>query len=254
MLEVKVIPCLSDNYTYLVRCEETKKTAAIDPGEAQPILNELKQTNWELNQILITHNHHDHIGGVVELFKNFPKIEIIGAKAQAPNQTQFVIEGDKVLVGTSFFEVISCAGHTSKCINYYDAKNLILFSGDTLFLAGCGRLLGGTAEQLYTSFNKIKQLPTATKIYFGHNYSLKNLEFALSVEPNNSLAKKRYLLIKQNKEKFTAPTTIDAELSTNPFLRLDSKEIIQSVSDKTNSKINNALDLFTKLRQLKDSF
>ena len=257
MLTVKVLNCLSDNYTYLLYCQESGATAALDPGAAKPILAELDKDKKQLDKILITHPHFDHIGGIGELKKYFPKVEVVGftkSAEQIPEQNILVKEGSQLKLGNSCFDILECPGHTQYCINYYEAKQQLLFSGDSLFLAGCGRLLGGDANQLYQSLAKIKNLPTDTKIYFGHNYSLKNLEFALSLEPDNPELQNRYTEIRESKTNFNSPTTLKEELATNPFLRLSSETILKSVMQKANSTITDSIDLFTKIRQLKDSF
>ncbi len=259
IMEVIPIPYNSDNYAYLLSCSKTGHCALVDAGAKDPILNVLREKNINLKKILCTHHHFDHIAAVSDIKAHYPDIEVLGsqnAKGKIPELRHFLKEGDVFSVGETSFEVLESFGHTQSCISFYSKTEKILFSGDCLFLAGCGKLLEGNAEQLYHSLNKIKALPKQTKVYFGHNYNLNNLKFALTVEPNCQPLISRY---NQESDKQINPlaccqTTIQEELDTNPFLRLDAKEIELSVTKKTNTSCKNPLDLFTKLRHLKDQF
>ena len=194
-MEITIIPYSNDNYAYLLSCSKTGETALVDAGEKKPILDALQKKNVDLKKILCTHHHFDHIAAVSDIKNHYSDAEVLAsqnAKGKISEAKHFLKEGDIFSVGETSFEVLESFGHTQSCISYYSKQENILFSGDCLFLAGCGRLLEGTAEQLYNSLDKVKALPPQTKVYFGHNYNLNNLKFALSVEPKNQKLVARY--------------------------------------------------------------
>ena len=259
MVEITPIAYNNDNYAYLLNCPKTGETALIDAGEKKPILDALQKKNVDLKKILCTHHHFDHIAAIPKIKADYPNLEVFAHKntrGKIPEAKHFLEEGGSVEIGKTTLEVLESFGHTQSCISYYSKQENILFSGDCLFLAGCGRLLEGTAEQLYNSLDKVKALPPQTKVYFGHNYNLNNLKFALSVEPKNQKLVARYDAENKKQKNISAccQTTIQKELETNPFLRLNSKEISNSIAEKIGRKAENTLDLFTQLRYLKDKF
>ncbi len=254
MLKITQLPVLNDNYIYLIHDELSGETAVIDPAQSEPVLNYLKQQNWQLTYILNTHHHHDHVGGNVEL-KKATQCKIAGSKsdnARIPEIDRLLTENDSLTLGDYTIEIIECSGHTLGHIAFYIPDANALFCGDTLFSMGCGRLFEGTAEQMYHSLQKFKALPADTKIYCAHEYSVANARFALSVEAHNIDLQNHYTKIQALRlaNKSTVPTTLAQELKINPFLRCDSLEIHQHLNLKNRSD----LEVFTVLRELKNNF
>jgi hydroxyacylglutathione hydrolase len=236
------VPVLSDNYSYIIACSETKKAAIIDPSEASPILRALTKDNLEPIAIVNTHHHQDHTGGNAEILATYPVPIISG-----PNNKHLDI-------GTLSFTIISVPGHTRDHIALYGHE--ALFSGDTLFASGCGRLFEGTASDMYQSLNTLSKLPDDTKVYCAHEYTITNLQFAHSVEPHNrDIQEKLTWAIEQQKNNQpTVPSTIGEEKKYNPFLRCDSPEIIQNLKQKGFTDLDEAVKVFAALRKLKDHF
>lgn len=254
MLDIIQIPVLTDNYIYLLHDAVSGETAAIDPALAEPVLAALKQRGWQLTTILNTHHHGDHVGGNSEL-KRQTGCQVIGANAdkhRIPAIDKTVVDRDVVKLGTHSAQVMETAGHTSGHIVYYFAEDNALFCGDTLFVMGCGRLFEGSAEQLWQSLQKLKALPTETRVYCAHEYSENNARFALSVEPDNLALQQKMTVIQQRRANNlpTVPSTIGEELATNPFFRADSPALRANLSCVENT----AVEVFTKLRRLKDNF
>lgn len=254
MLNIIQIPVLSDNYIYLLHDEPSGETAVVDPTLAKPVLDVLKQQGWQLTYILNTHHHSDHVGGNLEL-KQQTGCQIMGSAAdrhRIPAIDRGVQEGDVISLGRQSAQVISTAGHTSGHIVYYFAEDNALFCGDTLFVMGCGRLFEGSAAELWQSLQKLKALPATTRVYCAHEYSENNARFALSVEPDNLALQEKMTRIKQLRANglSTVPSTIAEELATNPFFREDSSSLRKNI----NCIANPAVEVFARLRQLKDSF
>ncbi len=257
MYQVHRIPAFSDNYLWLLAADEGK-CAVVDPGDAGPILAFLEEKSWCLTEILLTHHHADHIGGVSALLTHFPDCKVYG-----PNSPRFaslanpVSQDQKIkLIATGTeLTVLELFGHTRDHIGYVDATNA--FVGDTLFSIGCGRLFEGTAAQLFESLEKLKQLPDNSRVYCAHEYTLSNLAFAMAVEPeNNGLVKYKAeveALLAQNLA--SIPTTIARESRLNPFMRCHEVEIQTAIQRQFNlSYLPSPLDTFTHLRNWKDSF
>lgn len=254
MYSVTIIPMLNDNYSYLIHDTGSRQTAVVDPPLAQPVLEVLAANGWQLNFIFNTHHHGDHVGGNLEL-KQKTGCKVVAAQAdrhRIPGCGIGVNDNDVVMLGNLAATIMATPGHTSGHIVYYFADQCLLFCGDTLFVMGCGRLFEGTAEQLWHSLQKLKRLPEATGIYCAHEYTQANGRFALSVEPDNHALQQRMLAVKQARENGqpTVPSTIAQELATNPFFREDSPALQKAIGMSGKS----ALDVFTKLRKLKDSF
>lgn len=240
MLEIKVIPALTDNYVYLLRDSSTEKTAVVDPSLAAPVMDCLVKLNWPLHYILNTHHHWDHTGGNLKL-KEATRAKIVGFKGDAGRIEGMDIqlkEGDQFELGKSTASVIEIPGHTLGHIAFYFEEAEALFCGDTLFSLGCGRLFEGSPDQMFSSLTKLKTLPESTKVYCGHEYTLDNIAFTKSVLPGleglKSFEAKANQLRQQNKP--TIPSTIELEKQLNPFL------IAQSA------------DEFADFRRKKDSF
>lgn len=233
MLEVLQIPVWRDNYAYLARCPATDTVACVDSPEAGPILEVLDAKGWTLDLLLNTHHHPDHIGAN-KVLKEKTGCRIVGSchdPERIPGIDRQVDEGDVVQVGEQHARVLFIPGHTRGHIAYYFEQGQAVFSGDTLFVAGCGRLFEGTAEQLWSSFQKLMALPPETKIYGAHEYTLSNIRFALTVDPDNlalRVLEVQAQALRETKQP-TVPSTIAQELQTNPFLRVDRSEIAQAM-------------------------
>lgn len=252
MLNIKSIPAFNDNYIWLIENSD-RRCAVVDPGDAAPVLAYLQQHQLSLEAILITHHHNDHIGGVAELVRQHPNVDVVGpANEPIPTLTHAVEGGDQIKLFDEVFFVLGLEGHTRGHIGYVgDGK---LFCGDVLFSAGCGRVFEGTMEQMHTSLSKIAALPEETKVYCAHEYTASNLAFALAVEPDNELLQqyrdKVNRLRAQNKP--TLPTTIGHEKWINPFLRTDQATVIRSVANRTQD--SDSLAIFSALREWKNEF
>ncbi|WP_394248017.1 hydroxyacylglutathione hydrolase [Vibrio profundi] len=252
MLYIKSIPAFNDNYIWLIQNSD-RRCAVVDPGDAAPVLEYLQKHELTLDAILITHHHHDHIGGVPELVRQFPKVDVVGPRDEPiPTLTHPVEDGDQIELFDEVFLVLGLGGHTKGHIGYVgDAK---LFCGDVLFSAGCGRIFEGTPAQMFDSLNKILALPQETEVYCAHEYTASNVAFALAVEPDNDLLHQYRdevnRLRAQNKP--TIPTTLRQEKWVNPFLRYTQPSVIKSVSNRTPQ--TDPLSIFTALREWKNEF
>ncbi|MCC9620571.1 hydroxyacylglutathione hydrolase [Thalassospira sp. MA62] len=252
--EVIVIPCLSDNYTYLVRCHRTDVTAIIDPGEAAPVIAELEERDWTLDLVINTHHHHDHIGGNAELIETYGA-KLVGPTAETariPNMDDTVAEGDQILIGELEGRVFDVPGHTTGHIAFYFPAITALFSGDSLFALGCGRLFEGTPDQMWHSLQKFRNLPVSTQIYCGHEYTQANAKFAKTIEPDNPILIARCQDIDNMRARNipTIPSRLDVELATNPFLRADEPDVAKALGMDGKT----AAEIFTEIRKRKDNF
>ena len=251
---VNVIPCLSDNYSYCIVDSETKKVAIIDPAEFNAVDSFLEENKLSLDFILNTHHHGDHVDGNNALKKKYA-CKIVGF---APDHNR--IPGIDILLedqqawkfGNTEIVTHHAPGHTSGHVFYYIKKNNLAFVGDIVFSLGCGRIFEGTYEQMFTSVTKIKNLPSQTKIFCGHEYTQSNLAFCMSIDKDNDDLKKRASEVESLRKQSnpTIPTTVARELKTNIFFRPDNPSIKNSLT------LTNATDLevFIKLRKLKDNF
>lgn len=217
------VPILSDNYAWLLRDDATGATAIVDPAEPKPIIAALEQAGGRLDLILLTHHHADHIAGTDEVRARFGA-KVVGAATDArrlPKLDTAVREGDTVKLGSAEARVIDTPGHTRGQINYFFPDGEILLSGDTLFSLGCGRLLEGSAEEMFASLRKLAALPPGTKVCCGHEYTQSNARFALHVDPDNAALQARAEQAKQQRAagQPTLPSLMRDELAANPFLR-----------------------------------
>ena len=253
-MKIIPIPCLNDNYAYIVKDNITKTVGVVDPSEAKPIINYLKKEKLELNYILNTHHHFDHIGGNIELQKLY-KSKIIGFKDdkhRIPGINITLNDGEKFKFGKSQIKVIHIPGHTSGHICFFFEKEKIAFTGDTLFSLGCGRIFEGDHEQMLSSLNKIKKLPIETKIYCGHEYTLKNAKFCMKYDEKNLDLINQFKKIKELRSKNlpTVPSTLEQELKSNIFLRCNQNDL----KIKLNMENIEDYKVFKKVRDLKDAF
>ena len=252
--EIKLFACLKDNYGVLIHDPASGATAAIDAPEAAPVEAALKATGWKLTDILVTHHHGDHTGGIAELKKKY-NCRVVAPKAEAgkiPAVDETVSEGDKVSVGKLSANVIETPGHTSGHITFWFHGDKLAFAGDTLFSIGCGRVIEGTPEMMWTSLKKLRDLPGDTKVYCGHEYTLANIKFAQTIEPDNTALKARAAEAAKQiaNGQWTIPTTIDEEKAANPFLRAD----VPAVAAAVGLAGKPAAEVFTEIRARKNKF
>ncbi|MHC4743730.1 MAG: hydroxyacylglutathione hydrolase [Planctomycetota bacterium] len=248
MKHVITIPALGDNYIYLYKCADNT-AFAIDPGDSKPVLSALESRSLTLSAVLATHNHFDHTAGARDL-KEKTGCQIIGPERNGiPGIDRIVENGEIIELNGTKVRVIATPGHTAKSVCYYiqpaEARPGLLFTGDTLFIAGCGRIFEANAQTMWNSLHKIAALPDETLIYPGHNYTQENYEFALTIEPDNQAVKD--LLQKAD---FTPPSSIAQEKQTNVFLRTPEPQIRKALQmpQATNAEI------FAELRQRKNIF
>jgi hydroxyacylglutathione hydrolase len=255
-MRVIQIPLLRDNYGYLLVCEETNEAAIIDPSEAEPVLQKVKTENVKLTAILNTHHHRDHTGGNPGLLEK-ESLKVYGHRndeGRIPGLTRPLADGDEFSIGNIRAKVLFIPGHTKGHVAYLVENKL--FCGDTLFVAGCGRLFEGTAEQMQKSLSKLRDLSNDTLVYCGHEYTEKNLQFALTVEPQNKKSSEKLERVRSLRARgiSTVPSTMEEEKATNPFLRWESGEIQKNLQEQFPTLSLEPLSLFAKLRELKDSF
>lgn len=254
MLTIELVPCLSDNYAYLLRDDASNAVGIVDPSEAPPVLKALERHGWTLTHILNTHHHFDHTGGNLPL-KEATGAQIVGPKADAhriPGIDLGVAEGDTVNFGSQTAEIFDIPAHTSGHIAFWFGDARAVFTGDTLFAMGCGRLFEGTPAQMWQSLEKLSALPDETVVYFGHEYTLSNARFSLTIDPENETLASRVAEIEALRAEggFTAPTTIGLEKATNPFLRAADPAIRRHLGMETASDA----EVFAEIRARKDRF
>ena len=253
-MNIHIIPCLKDNYAYIIENEKTKNACVIDPSESAPVLSFLEKNKLNLKYILNTHHHADHIGGNLDLKKKFnakilgfikDKNRIPGIDIALNDKEIWNFEGSDVLVE-------HVPGHTSGHIFYYFKDENSVFTGDTLFSFGCGRLFEGSYKEMVNSLKKIKSLPRKTKIFCGHEYTISNLKFCMAIDKNNSELKKKYNQIDNNinKNLTSMPANLDEEIELNIFLKFDNLEFKKKIGFED----LNEVDFFKKMRDLKDNF
>jgi hydroxyacylglutathione hydrolase len=253
------VPQLSDNYAYLVVDDGTKQCGVVDCSEAPKVLAEVERRGLKLIAVLPTHWHFDHVGGNEDLVRALPGLRVYGAIAEngrIPAQTHPVSDGDMVEVGALKGRVIGIPAHTNGHIAYYFPELDAVFTGDTLFIAGCGRVFEGKAQTMVDSLRKLAALPDSTQVYCGHEYTQKNLQFALTLEPTNQVLKAKYdWTVKMRRYgKYTIPSTIGDEKQFNPFLRTDSVELRASLKKLDPLLTDDPVAIFAKARELKDRF
>jgi len=246
------IPAFQDNYIWVLT-DEANRCIIVDPGEAAPVLKAIEENQWQPEAILLTHHHHDHVGGVAALRAQFPHLEVYGpAETQDKGTTRVVEDGEKILILGSEFSVFATPGHTLEHISFYSFP--YLFCGDTMFSGGCGRLFEGTPAQMYQSFQKINALPEDTLICCAHEYTLANMKFALHILPEDRAIQDYYHKVNElrAKKQKTLPVTLKNERQINLFLRTDGDDLIRKINEETN--LQQAEARFAWLRAKKDNF
>ena len=253
-MQVTAIPCLTDNYAYVISDNNSKIVGVVDPSEASPVVSFLKKQNLKLNYILNTHHHFDHIGGNLELKKiyNAKVVGFVGDKHRIPEIDITLSNNEKWIFGNETVKILHIPGHTLGHICFFFEKEKIAFTGDTLFSLGCGRIFEGDHNQMLASLNKIKKLPKDTMIYCGHEYTYKNAKFCIKYDSGNIDLKNKFEKIKKLRSSNlpTIPSKLEDELKTNIFLRCDQKDL----KIKLNMKNQEDLKVFRKVRDLKDNF
>ncbi len=256
MLQVYRIPAFQDNYIWLLVNPKTKRGVVVDPGDATPVLATIQENNITLADILITHHHADHTGGIAELLAH-TKIPVYGCYREPIQHLSHPLKEQDLLTLTALeitFKILEIPGHTLGHIAYWgDGK---LFCGDTLFTGGCGRIFEGTATQMLSSLTKLKNLPDDTLVYCGHEYTEANLRFALTVEPHNQKILQRYNTVKEERSdgKATVPSPLSLELETNPFLRTHIPEVKKAAESYSGTALSNETDIFAVIRNWKNNF
>lgn len=252
--EIIILPCLSDNYAYLLHDAKSGRTALVDAPEATPVKAALAARGWTLDAILLTHHHYDHIDGVAELLQTYDA-QVYGAKADASRLPpldhalaygeDFELFGEKVVV-------LDVSGHTIGHIAFYLPESTAVFTADSLMALGCGRLFEGTAAMMWESLNRLMSLPGDTMVYSGHEYTQSNARFAVTIEPDNTALQLRVEEInsKRAKGEATVPSLLQLELDTNPFLRAHTQQVKAAMGLQG---IEDAL-VFAEIRKRKDHF
>ncbi len=255
MLRIRPIPAFDDNYIWLLQNGDQTKVAVVDPGDETPVLELLRNEGLELGAILISHKHGDHTGGVEDLLQLWPGAQVYGpAKEQVRSVTHPVSGGDRVSLEWLGVEldVMDVPGHTEGHLAYYGSG--VLFCGDTLFAAGCGRVFSGTHEQLHHSLQQIAALPPQTRVYCAHEYTMANLGFAKWVEPDNPLVQARFdqASVMRARGEPTVPSLLQEELETNPFLRVGEPNVIAAAEAYAGRTLAPGAEVFTAIRNWKD--
>jgi hydroxyacylglutathione hydrolase len=257
-MDIVPIPVLQDNYSYLIVDPATREAGIVDCAEADPVVAEVERRGVTLTCILATHHHWDHIGGNEALLARMP-LRVYGYRGdqgRIPGLTHPLAEGDGVTVGRLRGRALFIPAHTSGHLAYYFPEHAVVFTGDTLFAGGCGRLFEGDAAQMMSSLAKLAALPDDTRVYCGHEYTLKNLSFAATLEPGNAALAEKLASVHSLRQRSepTVPTTVASEKATNPFLRTDSPELRASVRTRFPEVGDDAVAIFAKTRALKDQY
>tara|TARA_Y100000996_G_scaffold409135_1_gene389305 strand:- start:222 stop:983 length:762 start_codon:yes stop_codon:yes gene_type:complete len=253
-MKIIIVKCLIDNFSYIIYDEETSLAAVVDPSEAQPIIDEIEKNNLKLKYIFNTHHHYDHVGGN-SILKEKYNCKVVGYEIDKNRIPEIDIKlNDNQKWKNELFEceILHVPGHTSGHISIYIKQLNALFTGDTLFSLGCGRIFEGTYDEMYNSLEKLKKFPKNTQIYCGHEYTKKNADFCLSIDTKNSKLINKISQIDERikSNKATIPSNLEDELKCNIFLKSDNLEIQKRLGINS----GNPIETFKKLRELKDNF
>lgn len=259
-MQIHRLPVLSDNYVFLLHDADTNTAAVVDPAVAEPVLAKLEELGAELVAIFNTHHHSDHVGGNRKLLQRFPGAVVhagLEDRGRIPGQTVELRAGDRVQFADRPAQVFFIPGHTRGHIAYYFAPAVAdepgeLFCGDTIFAGGCGRLFEGTPAQMVDSMGQLRQLPDHTRVWCAHEYTLNNLKFAVTVEPDNANLQARFERVKAARQQgeATVPSLLGLEKQTNPFLRWDQPNVMAAMGNVQGEEVQ----VFRKLRGKKDLF
>lgn len=251
-MHITSISAFTDNYIWLFT--DNQLAFVVDPGDAKPVIDYMTQHNLKMGGVLLTHHHPDHSGGIAELLKQYGSFPVAGSKnSKIPAVNHHVQENDEVQCGQHTFRVMEIPGHTLDHIAFYNDE--ILFCGDTLFSAGCGRVFEGTYQQMHHSLGKLAELPSNLRVYCGHEYTLQNLLFAEKVEPENKDIQKKIIQVKKQllNQKITLPGLLEEEKSINPFLRCHVSGVIQAGERYAGTKLENPDAVFKVIREWKNA-
>jgi hydroxyacylglutathione hydrolase len=256
-MDVITIPSLFDNYAYLIVNGATGEAAVVDPAEAWPVLREVQGRGLKLTAVLCTHHHQDHVGGIDELLDEFPDLRVIGFqqdRQRIPLLNELFDDGGEFTVCGQQGSIIHTPGHTTTSVVYRFGEHL--FVGDTLFGAGCGRLFEGTVAQMADSLAKIVACGDRSRLYFGHEYTMVNLRFAQQLEPGNAALAERMKAVAELRrtERPSSPSTVAEEVQTNPFLRVQQQELIDTLTVRHGLTDHAPLSIFRTVRQLRNDF
>jgi hydroxyacylglutathione hydrolase len=256
IMEIHVVPCLSDNYAYIIASGGS--AVVVDPSEAAPVQAALDRLGLALVGIWATHHHHDHVGGIADLSEHHAGLEIVGSaydaeRGRIPNLTRAVADGEALWFASHRARVMNVPGHTLGAVAYVIEG--ALFSGDTLFGAGCGRLFEGSPAVMVDSLDKLRGLAADTQLYCGHEYTQKNLSFAAQIEPANASIPERKRRVSELRQanKPSVPATLEEERATNPFLRWDAAAVVEKALE-LGAKTAEPAEVFAAIRRARDTF
>jgi hydroxyacylglutathione hydrolase len=257
MIQIDALPAFTDNYLWLLQDPANQRCAVVDPGDAEPVLAWLTaHPGWQLSDILITHHHNDHVGGV-ERLKHATGARVYGPASETiPMRDVALGDNQRIEILGLAFTVLAVPGHTLGHIAYYQGDQGLLFCGDTLFAAGCGRLFEGTPAQMHDSLQRFMKLPDTTLVYCAHEYTLSNLRFARAVEPENPDITQRQQAAMALREQNipTVPSNMALEKLTNPFLRVHETSVKEKVDERDTAASASPASVFAALRAWKDKF
>lgn len=257
MLNIQPIEAFSDNYIWLLADAETDSAFVVDPGDAAPVIARLEELGLTLAGVLITHHHFDHVGGLATLRERYQPIVYGPDNPAIDGIDQVLKQGDNIAVFGAPFSIIEVPGHTLDHIAYFhDGDDPVLFCGDTLFAGGCGRLFEGNPPMMLNSLEALAVLPTNTRVYCAHEYTLANLAFARAVEPDNTALAERVDAAESTRARGepTVPSNIGLELATNPFLRCGKDELREALANQGRLEGTSPTEVFTTVRGWKDDF